>query len=192
MASRLGRRLGAWTVLQTYSRLVIDCNRAPDHPGLIAEESDGARPPANQDLTPHERARRLDEIYAPYHAAIREELDRRAASGQPAMLISIHSFTPAMGGLARPWHMGVLHDGASAASDAMLRLLRREPDLVVGDNEPYAMDGIDYTIPLHAIARGLPFLELETRQDLIADASGVERFAALLARVIPQALSGLA
>jgi predicted N-formylglutamate amidohydrolase len=192
LASQVGRRLAAWTVRQTYSRLVIDCNRAPDHHGLIVEESDGARVPANLNLTPHERARRLDEIYAPYHAAISQELDRRAATEQPAVLISIHSFTPAMGGIARPWHMGVLHDGASAASDAMLRLLRQEPGLVVGDNEPYAMDGIDYTIPLHAIARGLPYVELEIRQDLIADAAGVERFAALLARVIPRALSGLA
>lgn len=185
VGSQLGRKLDAWTVRQTYSRLVIDCNRAPGHPGLIVEESDGVRPPANARLSEGQRAARLAEIHTPYHAAIAAELDRRAAVGLPAVLISIHSFTPEMAGFRRPWTMGVLHDGASAASDRILELLRAEPDMVVGDNEPYAMDGIDYTIPLHAIGRGLPYVELEIRQDLIAHPEGVELFAERLARILP-------
>jgi predicted N-formylglutamate amidohydrolase len=131
---------------------------------------------------------RLDAIHTPYHAAIAAELDRRAALGLPAILISIHSFTPVFQGHVRPWHMGVLHDGGSPTSLRALEALRAEPGLVIGDNEPYAMDGIDYTIPLHAIARGLDYLELETRQDLIANAEGVARFADLLERVLPSIL----
>jgi predicted N-formylglutamate amidohydrolase len=86
--------------------------------------------------------------------------------------------------------MGVLHDRASASSQAMLALLAAEPGMVVGDNEPYAMDAVDYTIPRHAIARGLPYLELEIRQDLIADPAGQAQFADLLARLIPLAFAG--
>jgi predicted N-formylglutamate amidohydrolase len=186
LSSQLGRRLGAWTIKQTYSRLVVDCNRAPDHPGLIVETADGSRVPGNLDLTPADVRARLDAIHTPYHAAIAAELDRRAAEGLPAVLVSIHSFTPVFQGFVRPWHMGVLHDGASEASRRALEALRAEPGLVVGDNEPYAMDGIDYTIPLHAIARGLDYVELETRQDLIADAEGVRRFTDLLERALPR------
>jgi predicted N-formylglutamate amidohydrolase len=189
LTSQLSQRLDAWAIRQTYSRLVIDCNRAPDHPGLIVAHSDGQDVPANIDLSVDERAARLEEIHRPYHQAIAAELDRRAAAGIPAVLIAIHSFTPAMEGVARPWSMGVLHDGASSHSDRVLALLRQEPGLVVGDNEPYAMDGIDYTIPLHAIGRGLPYVELETRQDLLGDPEGVERFARLLARILPAAFA---
>ena len=53
----------------------------------------------------------------------------------------------------------------------LLKLLRTEPDLVVGDNEPYAMsDETDYTFPVHAEARGLINSGIEIRQDPIADA----------------------
>ena len=99
----------------------------------------------------------------------------------------VHSFTPRMAGVDRPWTFGVLHAGNSPTSLAALELLRREPGEVVGDNEPYAMDLIDHTAPRHATARGLDYLELEVRQDLIADAAGVARVAAILARVVPAA-----
>lgn len=185
LSSQLGLRLGAWTVKQAYSRLVVDCNRAPDHPGLIVETADGSPVPGNAGLGPGDVQARIEAIHAPYHAAIAAELDRRAAEGLPAILVSIHSFTPVFQGFIRPWHMGVLHDGASEPSRRMIEALRSEPGLEVGDNAPYAMDGIDYTIPLHAIGRGLPYVELETRQDLIADPEGVARFAERLQRVIP-------
>ena len=87
--------------------------------------------------------------------------------------------------------MGVLHLGDSPASSAMLNLLSREPDLVVGDNQPYAMDGTDNTVPLHADPRGLDYLELETRQDLIADGPGQDAAAALIAGCLTRALAGL-
>jgi predicted N-formylglutamate amidohydrolase len=91
-----------------------------------------------------------------------------------------------MQGAARPWHVGVLHGGASPASEALLGLLRAEGDLVVGDNQPYAMDGTDYTAPTHAWTRGLDVIELEIRQDLLADVAGQTRFADLFARLLPR------
>ena len=51
-----------------------------------------------------------------------------------------------------------------------MKLLRAEGDLVVGDNEPYAVSDLtDYTIPVHGEARGLINTGIEIRQDLIAD-----------------------
>ena len=70
----------------------------------------------------------------------------------------------------------------------MLARLRAEPDApAVGDNEPYRMDDVDFTIPHHAITRSLDYLELEVRQDLIADAAGQQAVAERLARVLPAA-----
>jgi predicted N-formylglutamate amidohydrolase len=70
--------------------------------------------------------------------------------------------------------------------------LLAEPGLVVGDNEPYAMDDQDYTAPHHALARGQDALELEVRQDLLQDDNGVARIARLLARLLPTAIAASA
>ena len=188
LAGRLAERLGAGLVRQAYSRLVIDCNRDPARADAIPLESDGTPIPGNADLDTAARQARVDAIHAPYHAAIAAELDARAATGLATVLVLVHSFTPMMGGFVRPWQAGVLHQG-NALSRAMLALLREEHGLTVGDNQPYAMDEIDYTAPVHAQARGLEYLELETRQDLIADLAGQHAWADRYARLLPRALA---
>jgi predicted N-formylglutamate amidohydrolase len=148
--------------------------------------------PGNANLSPADRQARIDQVARPYHDRIAEELDARAARGQRTVLVSLHSFTPSMGGVDRPWHYCVLHEGSSPFSDAMLARFRAQfPDHLVGDNEPYAMDGTDFTVPFHAIGRGLDYLELEIRQDLLADAAGEQAAAALLARLLPSALGDI-
>jgi predicted N-formylglutamate amidohydrolase len=184
LGRRLGESLGARVVAQAYSRLVIDCNRAPGHPQSILAASDGVQIPANRGLAAADAAIRLAAIHRPYHAAIAAELDRRAREGRRAVLVCLHSFTPVMAGQARPWHVGVLHMGNSPLGRALLGLLAREAGLVVGDNQPYAMDGADYTAPFHAVARGQDFLEIEVRQDLIAEPAGEAEMASLLARLL--------
>lgn len=183
LARRLGAILGACVISQPYSRLVIDCNRAPGQPGSIVEVSDGVTIPANLGLDPQARAARAAAIHAPYHRRIGEELEARRALGLRSVLLCQHSFTPSLRGVARPWDVGVLHLGDSAVSAAMLDLLRDERDLTVGDNQPYAMDGTDFTAPFHARAHGCEMLELEVRQDLIADEAGQADMAARLARL---------
>ena len=72
----------------------------------------------------------------------------------------MHSFTPRMGGVARPWQAGVLYDTDPARSLALAEGLRAE-GLLVGDNEPYRLsETSDYTIPVHAQRRRLPYVEL--------------------------------
>ena len=189
VSSALARRLGAMLIRQSYSRLVIDANRPPDKPDLIAAVADGTVVPGNAGLGPEQVRARVAQIHAPYHARIASELDRRAAAALPALLVSVHSFTPVLAGRRRPWRMGVLHDGGSPAAFRMLDLLRTEPGLVVGDNEPYALDDFDYTIPRHAVGRGLPYVEIEIRQDLVADPQSQDRVAELIARLIPRAFA---
>jgi len=168
LGTRLSALLNAPFIQQAYSRLVVDCNRRPQAREAIPFESDGTPIPGNRDLSPLAIAARLAEIYQPYQDAIAEALDRRA--GRRTVLVALHSFTPSMAGRDRPWRVGVLHRHDSAFSSAMLARLRADlGEALVGDNAPYAMDATDNTIPLHADPRGLDYLELEVRQDLLAD-----------------------
>jgi predicted N-formylglutamate amidohydrolase len=189
LGERLATAMDAVFVRQTYSRLVVDCNRRHDAPDAIAPVSDGTVVPGNADLSDADRAARFAAIHEPYQAEIAAEIARRSAVGQPTVLIALHSFTPVFGGVARPWQIGVLHDGGDPSfAQTMLAVLRREADLTVGDNEPYRMDLIDYTVPRHAYPAGLPYAELEVRQDLIADTTGQAAWAERLERVLTAAL----
>lgn len=181
--------LDAVAILQRYSRLVIDCNRPPGATGSIALVSDGTEVPGNAGLTSKEVAARTQEIFVPYHDRIAQELDARPAA---PILIAMHSFTPVFGGHARPWHAGVLYQRDTRLAHRLLAALRSEPGLVVGDNEPYAVsDATDYAIPVHGERRGLLHVELEIRQDLIADERGQAEWAARLARLLPPIVQDL-
>jgi predicted N-formylglutamate amidohydrolase len=188
LGTLLAARMAATFIRQTYSRLVIDCNRSATQPDAIAAISDGTPVPGNHGLTDGDRAARFAEIHEPYQAAINAELIRRDATGIPTIIVALHSFTPAMRGEARPWHIGILHDrGNLRFAQAMLSVLRAEPDLIVGDNEPYRMDQIDYTIPRHAYPLARPYAEIEIRQDLLETPEHCERWADRLGRILSAA-----
>ena len=185
----LSAQLDAWAIEQVYSRLVIDCNRPLASPTLMPAVSDGTTVAANMAIAAEARQARINAIHAPYHAAIASELDRRDAAGQRAVLILLHSFTPVMNGFVRPWHCGVLYNRDTRLAHRLLHLLQAEGDLVVGDNQPYSIsDDSDYAANVHAEGRGLPYVEIEIRQDLIADAAGQAVWAARLARLLPALL----
>lgn len=186
VARRLAELLDAPAILAGYSRLVIDCNRDPEDPTSIPAVSDGVAVPGNRDLSPAARAARRRAIFEPYHAAI------AAAIGSGPALVSIHSFTPRMNGLARPWHVGVLWDADPRIPLPLLAALRADPALVVGDNEPYsARRPAGYTVRHHAVARGLPHVAIELRQDLVESAEGAAAWAERLAAALAPILAGL-
>jgi predicted N-formylglutamate amidohydrolase len=184
--------LDATAVLQTYSRLVIDCNRAPNHPTSIPTISETTPIPGNEGLKAAARAARRAAIFDPYHAAIAELLDRRSNAGASSVLVAMHSFTPVFKGAARRVEVGVLYHHETRLSRIMLDLLRGEGDLVVGANEPYAItDDSDYTVPVHGEGRGIDHVEIEIRQDLIADPAGQAQWAERMARLLAAADKGL-
>jgi predicted N-formylglutamate amidohydrolase len=185
VTERLSILLGATAVLQTYSRLVIDCNRDPSVPSAMPEVSELTEIPGNRDLSDAQRSARRAAIFDPYHGRIRSLLDARAAGGRRTVYVAMHSFTPVFKGESRAMQVGVLYNRDARMAAILLELLRAEGDLVVGDNAPYAVSDItDYGVPIHAERRGLPHVEIEIRQDLIADAAGqaawAERFHRLL------------
>lgn len=185
LAQALGRELEAWVILQPYSRLVIDCNRPLTSPESVVRESDGSVIPGNLAISADEAQLRALSIFEPYHARIRRELDQRAARRQRAVLLFLHTFTPVLAEAARPWHAGVLHHRDERLALPVLHALRSEPDLIVGDNEPYAAsETTDYGLVEHAERRGLPCVELEIRQDLLESAEGRAAWASRVARCI--------
>lgn len=188
----LAELLGTVAIGQGYSRLVIDCNRNPAWASAVPEISESTPIPGNAGLSAAARAARVAEIHAPYHDALAGAVRARLAAGRPLLFVAMHSFTPVYKGVSRPWHAGVLHDVDDARSrplaEAMLALLRAEPGLVVGDNEPYVLAATsDHSVPTHAQANGVRYLELEIRQDLIAGEAGQREWAERLARLIPAA-----
>ena len=168
VASHLAAILDAMMIAQTYSRLVIDCNRPLTSPTSITTRSERTDVPGNRDLAPaNATARAQRDLRAVPRSASRG--DRSARNDGPAdVLVSVHSFTPVFTDVARPWHIGMLYNRDPRLARALLDLIRAEGRLVVGDNEPYSVsDGTDYSIPVHGEQRGLPHVEIEVRQDLI-------------------------
>ena len=188
VTERLAEALDATAVLQSYSRLVIDCNRQPGFDSSIPVLSELTAIPGNEGLEPAEREARRREIFLPYHKRIAALLDGRRAAGRRTVLVAMHSFTPMFKGVARAVEIGILYNRDARVAQIMLDLLRREGDLDVGDNQPYAVGDLsDYTVPVHGEQRGLPHVEIEIRQDLIADPAGQAGWAARLAQLLPEA-----
>ncbi|HLY44302.1 MAG TPA: N-formylglutamate amidohydrolase [Stellaceae bacterium] len=189
VTERLSQALDATSVLQAYSRLVIDCNRRPEWGSSIPVVSETTTIPGNKGLGEEEREARRREIFLPYHGAIAELLGARAH--RHSVLVAMHSFTPVFKGVARAVEVGVLYNPNARDTrlpHIMLDLLRGEGDLAVGDNQPYAITGnSDYTVPTHGEERGLSHVELEIRQDLIDDDRGQALWAARLVRLLREA-----
>lgn len=157
-------------ILCTTSRLVIDCNRQLHAPDLIPEVSDGTLIPGNRGLTEAANEDRIAHWFRPYHDAIEAVLLDREARGMASVVVSIHSMTPQLRGEFRPWQIALSSHLDRSLADPILAALRRPGDIVVGDNQPYDLDPeVDYSIPFHALRRSLPHIQVEFRQDEIAD-----------------------
>jgi predicted N-formylglutamate amidohydrolase len=192
VARLLAAELGAFLILQTYSRLVIDCNRPLGARDSMTAISEDTVIPSNVDVRREDAERRVRSIFTPYHERIRLELERRAQADEPTVFLAVHSFTPAFRGVARPWHVGVLYNRDPRLARALLPLLGQDADLEVGDNEPYAVsDATDYGIVEYGERRGIPHVEIEIRQDLIGDEAGQLVWARRFAELIPKAVQSL-
>ena len=187
VAEALSQHLDAHLIVQRYSRLVIDCNRPPDVASSIPRISEATTISGNEGISREAALTRRAQIFDPYHRRIGEIIEQRGSAGLPTVLVSLHSFTPVYAGIARLWHIGTLYHRDTHLAPLLLKQLRAEGDLVVGDNEPYAVsDETDYTIPVHGEARGLMNTGIEIRQDLISDVAGEKAWADRLARIFAE------
>lgn len=183
----LAEAYGAAALLGGVSRLLIDLNRGPDDPTLVMKLSDGSIIPGNRAADAGETARRLARFHAPYHAAIRQEMAR---IGETAILISIHSFTPAWKGVGRPWEMGVLYGRDARLARPLMKHLAAA-GFTVGDNEPYtgALEGD--TLDTHGTRTGHANVLIEIRQDFLDEAEKARVFAGRLKPILDAALADM-
>lgn len=192
LARHLSHAFDAACVLQTYSRLVVDCNRWPHACDYITTLSETTEIPGNVGLDQEAVDTRTREIYEPYHHTISSLLDQRVQQDKPSVVVAVHSCTPVYLGVHRPWHIGILHEHDSRLANILLDLLSDHDNLVVGDNQPYFMTAAkDYSAPVHGEQRGLPHVEFEIRQDLIGDESGQLEWGERLVELLGQGLERL-
>jgi predicted N-formylglutamate amidohydrolase len=188
VALKVASALDAPLVAQNYSRLVIDCNRDLRQPSSIPTIGESIAIPGNVGLDPEEVTARREEVFKPYHDHLRGLLDERERAGRRSILVAQHSMTDVFKAVRRPMHAAVLYNRDRRFAGLVLERLREEPVLMVGDNEPYSgSDAVDYTIPYHAELRGIPYVELEIRQDLIRNQEGQSAWAHRIARALSEA-----
>lgn len=185
VARHLAGLLDAPAMLSGYSRLVVDCNRALDDPTAMRQISDGTVVPGNRGLDANARAQRAEACYWPYHRAVTAMIERIAARGIVPAIISIHTCTPVMKGVERPWHIGVLSNVDRRMADLLIAELSRDSALCIGDNLPYSgLDPHGYSIETHALPSGRPNVLLEIRQDLVDTLHGARHWALLVGRAL--------
>ncbi|MGH6613156.1 N-formylglutamate amidohydrolase [Sphingomonas sp.] len=187
LTEALAAQLGAPAIFATVSRLVIDLHRQPDHPSLMPAISDGHAVPGNIDA---DRTSRIARFHAPYHRALAQLIRQH----RPTLLASIHSFTPELeqgGAGRRPWEAGILYNRDTRAARLAVALLR-EAGIPTGDNEPYSGRILNATLNRHGEANGIASLAIEVRNDEIANAPGVARWAEILGPMLESVRNRLA
>jgi predicted N-formylglutamate amidohydrolase len=184
VARHLSAMLDATLILSGYSRLVVDCNRPPHVASAVPAVTGGVAIPGNEGLDERAREARITTFFQPYHATIARTLDARIASGRDPVMLSIHSFTPALFGQSRPWPISLLYGRDARLAHRFRDALRRDASLNVGDNEPYRVsDESDYTVPVHGERRGILHTAFEIRQDGLADDESARRWADRIATI---------
>ncbi len=175
---------GAPAVASRWSRLLVDCNRAPDDPSLVLAESDGVRVPGNARVTRAERRRRVELFHAPYHRSVERTIAREIRRGRSPRLLSIHSFTPVMGGVERRMDVGVLFDRHRGLAHRLGAALRSR-GWRVRYNEPYSgLAGLIYSARRHGHGGGIDYVELEINNALLREAESIERMGREVARAL--------
>lgn len=185
VAAALSERFDAPLVAGRVSRLVYDCNRPPEAPSAIPEESEVFAIPGNRGLSAAAREDRIARVYRPFHECLAAVLDTHPA----VPMVTIHSFTAVYHGVSRPWDVGIIHDSDPRLAEALLAALAHAGITNAALNVPYSVaDGVTHTLAVHALPRGLLNAMVEIRNDLIADAAGVARWAASLGDALAAAL----
>lgn len=185
VATLLARKFDAPLLLANYSRLVIDLNRHLDDPTLIPEASDGVVISGNAGLSHGQRRRRIEQMFLPYHRRYGEMVGRLQGKFVKPIILALHSFTPEIQGVGRPWDIGLLWEHHYDLAQALAANLGKNDGLCIGQNQPYhACDPLGYAMVTHAQARAVEMALVEIRQDLITDRRGQQWAADILHRAV--------
>ena len=192
VARALSARHDAPLVAGAVSRLVYDCNRPPDAASAMPARSERIEVPGNRNLSPDARAERELSVYRPFCAAVARILDARRAARVGTVLVTIHSFTPVFNGQPRAVEIGLLHDQDTRLADLMLQNAPALPHRQIARNAPYGpQDGVTHSLRLHGLARALPNVMIEIRNDLLTSAADQARLAGEIDTLLTPALIAL-
>jgi predicted N-formylglutamate amidohydrolase len=185
VARALMRHLDAALIHAPVSRLVYDCNRAPDMVGAMPTRSEVHDIPGNAAISAEERLARTEAIYLPFANGLHNLIAGRIAMGRRPVVITVHSFTPVYFGKPRRVEFGVIHDADASLAVAINSAAQKLTRLNAQVNAPYsAADDVTHTLRLHATPYGLPNAMLEIRNDLIATPEAQQAMADQLAPVL--------
>jgi len=176
VVEELARQLDAAAVLSGASRLLVDCNRDLPDADLIPSVSCGIAVPGNRAVDAAERAARLARFYDPFHVAVDAALTQHPG----ALLLSVHSFTPALHGRERPFDIGVLFDAFDEVAHG-LAARAAASGFAVRLNEPYSgLDGLIFSARSHGTRHGARYVELEINNRLLRTDAAARLVAARL------------
>lgn len=181
----LAEALGMPRFLGNISRLVVDLNREPSDPGLVPNTSDGHVIPGNIG----DMSDRIMRYWQAYH----DDLAALIGRTQPALLVSLHSFTPVLSSAPnemRPWEIGILYNNDDRAARIAIPALAAA-GICVGDQLPYSGKVLNATMNRHGEGNGIAYLGIEVRQDLIETDDGVAKWSRIIAPVIGACLDDL-
>lgn len=174
------------------TRLLVDTNRSLHHPGLFSEFS--------KRLSEAEKRRLLQVHYFPYRQRVEAAVRSVVTSGQRAVHLSLHSFTPRLAGNQRCADVGFLYDPGRLGEVQLVSswrraLLQREPWLNVRRNYPYrgVADGLTRVLRRSFHVRGYVGLELEVNQRFFAasEREPARRLLAALVSTLPLQFGGV-
>ena len=187
VSRQISANLDSTLVSSRISRLVYDCNRAPDAHDAIPARSEIYEIPGNQGLTDAQRRQRYQDYYLPFEDALSDYAN--CATGHKS-LVTIHSFTPVYHGKPRRLEIGLIHDQDPRLAEQMFELATEFCDLSVALNQPYSMkDGTTHTLNHHGTRNQMANLMIEVRNDLIASESDQVKIANLISDWLSAALT---
>jgi predicted N-formylglutamate amidohydrolase len=166
----------------SFTRMFVDLNRGPDHPDVCPAVCYGAPVPGNAQLSPHDRAARLEAFHAPYWNAVRREVAARLVTHGEVLHVSSHTFDPMLDPAHRAFDVGVLYDPAhpfEAQLAERLMFQLRGAGLDVRANQPYTGVGAAICTALRIELAGKRYagIQLETSHRVTHTPGGCARVA---------------
>ena len=183
VAQTISKRTDSVLIRQSFSRLLIDCNRQLHSESLIPCVSDGVLIPGNAPLSDENRRARIDEVYTPFHNSVSQAMHECEARGKTPIVVSVHSYAPVLNDQVRPWEIGLCyHEGSRFSKALLLALKNQNTDRIIGDNQPYDFElDEDATLKIHCLDKGREGVLIEIRHDLIETADQQIQFGNLIA-----------
>lgn len=163
LTNTLAEKMEQEAYLHTVTRLLVDLNRSVQSPTLFSEYT--------KDQPQSVREHIFKKYYQPHRKRIEDKVNQIIESGDQAIHLGVHTFTPTWDGRERNVDVGFLYDPTRDREDHFCQRWRKEvsvrcPDLRLKMNQPYrgTMDGLTTYLRSNHPAEGYLGIEIEVSQ----------------------------